>query len=57
MMISVLDNVGGLIPLRAQAVVVDDDLIIDAKVMVIRIKADEIRSVLDDNKRVSTTAV
>lgn len=57
MIISVDDNVGGTIILKAQAVVVNGNLIIDAKDMVIRMNADDIRGVLDDNKRVSSTTV
>jgi hypothetical protein len=57
MIISVDDNVGGTIILKAQAAVVNGNLIIDAKDMVIRMNADDIRGVLDDNKRVSSTTV
>ena len=53
MILSVDDNVGGTIILKAQAAVVNGNLIIDAKDMVIRMNADDIRGVLDDNKRVS----
>lgn len=57
MILSVDDNVGGTIILKAQAAVVNGNLIIDAKDMVIRMNADDIRGVLDDNKRVSSTTV